>query len=127
MVANRTTFTKAQLVSLLASSVDLAVSWTLVQKLGFPPVAGGATGTISGGATHFLISRTWVFSAQENKWTAQLTRYILVWIGNFILNTSGLWLLTHYTTLDFLVSKISIAIIVAVFYNYVLQKRYVFK
>lgn len=126
MVRKRT-FTKAQLVSLLASAVDFAVTWILVKRLEFPPVAGGATGTICGGTTHFLISRTWVFSAQEKKWTHQLTRYFLVWIGNLILNTSGLWLLIRYTTLDPMVAKIVIAILVAVCYNYVLQKRFVFK
>jgi putative flippase GtrA len=126
-MANMMTFTKAQLVSLLASSVDFGVTLALVQGLGFPHIAGSATGTISGGATHFMISRNWVFSAQEDKWAAQLTRYMLVWVGNFVLNVTGLWLLTRYTGMNYLLAKTIIAILIAVFYNYVLQKRYVFK
>ncbi len=121
------TFTKAQLISLLASAVDFGITWLLVALAGAPPVAGGATGTLCGGVTHFMVSRTWVFNAQEKKWTGQLNRYVLVWIGNLVLNVSGLWLLTRYIGLNYLIAKIITAILVAVLYNYQLQKRFVFK
>jgi putative flippase GtrA len=121
------TFTKAQLISLLASAVDFGITWLLVAIAGAPPVAGGATGTICGGFTHFMVSRTWVFNAQEKRWTGQLNRYVLVWIGNLVLNVSGLWLLTRYAGLNYLIAKIITATLVAVFYNYQLQKRFVFK
>ena len=121
------TFTKAQLISILASIVDFGVTYLLVQKAGAPVVAGGATGTICGGVTHFMISRTWVFNAQEKKWTGQLNRYVLVWIGNLVLNTTGLWLLNRFLGINYLIAKIATATIVAVFYNYTLQKRFVFK
>jgi len=121
------TFTKAQVASLVASSVDFLVTWLLIRQLEAPPVAGSVTGTICGGVTHFLISRNWAFSAQEKKWTGQLTRYVLVWIGNLILNASGVWLLYHMAGWNVWPAKIVTAIGIAVFYNYVLQKRYVFK
>jgi putative flippase GtrA len=121
------TFTKAQIASLLATGIDFLVTILLVQVLGVPYLAGSSTGTISGGVTHFMVSRNWVFNAQEKKWAAQLPRYILVWIGSLVLNVSGLYLLTHFTGLNYLLSKIVIAIGVAVFYNYTLQKRFVFK
>ncbi len=142
------TFTKAQLASLLATGVDFLVTFLLLRWAGLPPVATGggvtavgagvtaasmritfygATGTICGGCTHFMVSRNWVFNAQEKKWTAQVNRYVLVWIGNLALNASGLYLLTRYTTLDPMIAKIVTATTVAVFYNYTLQKRFVFK
>lgn len=121
------TFTKAQLISLLATAVDFGVTWLLVERAGAPPVAAGVTGTICGGVTHFIVSRGWVFNAQEKKWTGQLNRYILVWIGNLLLNASGLWLLTHYIELNYKIAKVITATLVAVFYNYQLQKRFVFK
>jgi putative flippase GtrA len=121
------TFTKAQLTSVLATGVDFVVTILLVQVAGMPYLAGSATGTISGGATNFLISRNWVFTAQEKKWAAQLPRFILVWIGSMVLNIAGLYLLTRYAGINYLLSKIVIAVGVAVFYNYVLQKRFVFK
>jgi len=121
------TFTKAQITSVLATGVDFVVTILLVQVAGAPYLAGSATGTISGGAANFLISRNWVFNAQEKKWAAQLPRFMLVWIGSLILNVSGLYLLTHFTGMNYLLSKIIVAVLIAVFYNYVLQKRFVFK
>lgn len=119
------TFSKAQVASLLATAVDFGV-FLLLKKVA-PVVAAGATGTLCGGVTHFLVSRNWVFSAQEGKWAAQANRYVLVWIGNFLLNVSGLWLVTRYTELDHTLAKVIVAITVAVCYNYTLQKRFVFK
>jgi putative flippase GtrA len=121
------TFTKAQITSVLATGVDFVVTILLVQVAGAPYLPGSAAGTVSGGAVNFLISRNWVFNAQEKKWAAQLPRFVLVWIGSMVLNVSGLYLLTHFAGINYLISKIVIAIGVAVFYNYVLQKRFVFK
>jgi len=121
------TFTKAQIASLLASGVDFLVTWLLMRFGQAPIVAAGATGTLVGGVTHFMISRNWVFSARESKWAAQVNRYVLVWIGNFLLNVSGLWLVTRYTGIKDIGAKVIVAITVAVCYNYPLQKRFVFK
>jgi putative flippase GtrA len=128
------TFGKAQIASLLATGVDFGVTFLLLRWLGVPPEAAslrvtfyGATGTICGGVTHFMLSRNWVFNAQEKKWVAQLNRYLLVWVGNLALNVSGFYLLTRYTELSHMTAKVVTAILIAVFYNYVLQKRYVFK
>jgi putative flippase GtrA len=130
------TFTKAQVASLLASGVDFLVAFVLLKWTDAPRGAPnadviatfcGATGTLCGGVTHFLISRVWVFSAKEKRWTEQVNRYALVWIGNLILNGSALYLLVHYTKLDHMIAKIITSILVAVCYNYILQKRFVFK
>lgn len=121
------TFTKAQLASILATCVDFGITYLLLRIAGVPIVACGATGTLCGGVTHFLVSRNWVFNAQEGKWAAQLNRYVLVWIGNFLLNVSGLWLLTQFTGINDMLAKVITAVTVAVCYNYPLQKRFVFK
>ena len=121
------TFTKAQIASILATGVDFLVTFLLVQGAGTGIVPAGAAGTVCGGITHFLVSRGWVFQAREGKWQVQLTRYVMVWLGNLLLNVSVLFLLTHYTRMNYLLAKVIIAVGMAVFYNYVLQKRYVFK
>lgn len=128
------TFTKAQLASLLATGVDFLVTFVLLRWAGLPPAAAsgrvtfyGVTGTLCGGFTHFMISRTWVFNTREKKWTAQLNRYVIVWIGNLALNAAGLFLLTRYGGIDPMLAKIITATSVAVLYNYTLQKRFVFK
>src|SRR5882757_8165659 len=104
------TFSKAQIASLLATGVDFGVTFLLLRWEGVPPEAAslrvtfyGATGTICGGVTHFMVSRNWVFNAQEKKWVAQLNRYLLVWIGNLALNVSGFYLLTRYTDISHMI------------------------
>jgi putative flippase GtrA len=87
----------------------------------------GATGTLCGGLTHFTVSRHWVFNAGEKKWMAQVNRYVLVWIGNLALNAAGLYLLSRYTGMQPMLAKVVTATTVAVCYNYILQKRFVFK
>jgi putative flippase GtrA len=120
------TFKKAQITSVVATGVDFLVMRSLVQLAGVWYVEASAIGTVCGGVTYFLGSRSWVFRAREGRWSMQLGRYVLVWAGNLLLNTSGLYLLTHYTGMNYQVAKIGIAVGVAVFYNYVLQKRFVF-
>jgi putative flippase GtrA len=122
------TFKKAQIASILATAVDFLVMRLIVQITGLAYVVpASAIGTILGGITHFLVSRTWVFQAGEGRWTVHLGRYLMVWVGNLILSVSVLYLLTRYTSVNYLVAKIGIAIGLAVFYNYVLQKKFVFK
>jgi putative flippase GtrA len=126
-MAGMITFTKAQIASLLATCVDFLVSIFLFRIAGAPSVIAGATGTVMGGICHFLISRNWVFRAHERKWSGQATRYLMVWIGNFLLNVSVLFLLTRYIGMNFLLAKVVVAVGIAFFYNYILKKRFVFK
>jgi len=121
------TFTKAQAASLIATGMDFAVSWLLFRLTGIPAVAASALGTLSGGICHFLISRIWVFRAREGKWSGQAGRYLMVWVGNFLLNVSIFFLLTRYLAMNFLLAKIVVAVGIAVFYNYTLHRRFVFK
>jgi|SRR6185312_13686151 len=126
------TFTKAQLTSIVATGVDFLVTYLLLRWAGLPAAGSsgrvtfyGATGTVCGGVTYFLISRSWVFDAREGKWAGQLNRYMLVWIGNLVLNAGGLYLLSRAGLVPML-AKVITATSVAVLYNYTLQKRFVF-
>jgi putative flippase GtrA len=132
------TFTKAQIASLLATGIDFLVSMLLYRLISpHSPVENahaegnkmiaGAIGTITGGICHFLISRNWVFQAREKDSLTLISSYLIVWVGNLILNLSVLFLLTKYANMNLLAAKIVVAVSIAVFYNYVLQKKFVFK
>jgi putative flippase GtrA len=114
------------MASLLATGIDFTVSWLLFRIGGAPYLLAGALGTVTGGICHFLISRNWVFQSREKSWSGQVFRYLMVWLGNLGLNISVLFLLTRYAGMNFLLAKIVVAVGIAVFYNYVLQKRFVF-
>lgn len=121
------TFIKAQTSSVLATVVDFAVTIVLKEVFHCWYLLASILGTISGGLVNFWVNRSWVFQAKGHKIHQQAVRYILVWIGNLVLVSAGVFLLTHYGRFSYLVSKITVSVAVAVLYNYVLQKRFVFK
>ena len=120
------TFARAQIASLVASLVDFWVTIILKEWMGFWYVSASAMGTIAGGITNFSMGRKWVFKSFSRQAEIQLLRYILVWTGYLLLTTSGVYLLTHYTPMTYLISKLIVSLFMAISYNYPLQKKFVF-
>lgn len=121
------TFAKAQAASLLASGLDFVVTFLAVELLGWWYVSGTVTGTVAGGILNFALGRTWIFQATDKTLTMQAMKYLLVWNGSLILNAAGVFALTHYGGANYLISKIISSILVGFFYNYIIQKKYVFR
>lgn len=121
------TFIKAQAASFTATALDFSVTIILKELAGSWYLLASVLGTISGGIVNFTMNRRWVFSARDRKMHSQAIRYIFVWIGNLLLVSAGVFMLTHYGGISYLVSKIAVSVIVGFFYNYTLQKRFVFK
>jgi putative flippase GtrA len=121
------TFVKAQAASLAATIVDFSVFIILTEWLNCWYLAASITGTISGGVTNFLLGRVWVFDATQGKIPKQAFKYMLVWIGNLLLVSGGVFVVTEYARFTPLASKIIVSLIVGFTYNYMLQKKFVFK
>jgi len=117
---------KANVASLIASLIDYLITILLVQLFHADAVWAGATGTVCGGVINFIIGRHWVFKAANSGARKQAWRYLLVWAGNLLLNVSGLYLLTKLAGLHYILAKLVTSILVAVGWNYPLQKRFVF-
>ncbi len=121
------TFFRANIASLSASFCDYLVTIILVNFLRADPLLAGITGTVVGGIVNFLIGRYWVFKASNMAINLQGKRYFITWLGNLILNSFGLFVLIKMCTVQYMLAKMIVSIIVAVAYNYPIQKRYVFK
>lgn len=124
------TFLKAQAASLIASAADYIITVSLVQLTGATPSLvslASVEGAACGGIINFIINRSFVFSEGRNRPRVQIMRYILVWTGSVLLNASGMYLVTYFTSIDVKISKILVSLLVGIFYNYFLQKRFVFK
>ena len=121
------TFIKAQAASLTATIVDFTVTILLKEVFHCWYLLASILGTISGGVVNFTMNRSWVFHANDQKIQYQAIKYILVWVGNLVLVSGGVFLLTNYGNISYVVSKISVSLVVGFFYNYILQKRFVFK
>ena len=121
------TFVKAQAASLAATIVDFAVFLVLTAVFNCWYLAASITGTISGGIANFLLGRVWVFDATKEKVPSQAFKYLLVWTGNLLLVSGGVFVVKEYVGLSPLWSKIIVSLIVGFSYNYLLQKKFVFK
>lgn len=120
-------FLKAQASSLIASAIDFLLTIFFVEVVQLKEVLAAALGTICGGVVNFTLGRNWVFKSGTKTVPVQAFRYLLVWIGNLILNIAGMTLMIHYVHANYIFSKILVSLLVGVFYNYLLQGKFVFK
>lgn len=121
------TFLKANISSSIASFLDYLITIFLVGFFKIDVVIASATGTICGGVINFLIGRNWVFQSKKRKAHQQAIRYGIVWAGNLLLNTGGMWVVTKILKMHFVAAKLFVSFTVGFLYNYNLQKRFVFK
>ncbi|WP_159473960.1 GtrA family protein [Dyadobacter sp. 3J3] len=121
------TFIKAQASSLIATFLDFSTAIVLVNFFGLEPFSSSIAGTLLGGVANFTINRYWVFEAANDKISGQALKYFVVWIGNLILNAGGMYLLLEKTNLNYVIAKAVVAVIVGFGYNYIFQKKLVFR
>jgi putative flippase GtrA len=121
------TFIKAQASSLIATFLDFSTAIVLVNFFGVEPFTSSIAGTVLGGMANFSINRYWVFEAADDKVAGQALKYFFVWIGNLFLNAGGMYLLLEKMNWNYIISKALVSIIVGFAYNYVLQKKLVFR
>ncbi len=120
------TFSKAGVSAIAATVVDFGTLTVWVEVFhGFYPY-GVALGAFLGAVTNFLINRYWAFDARHAPIHHQALRYVLVSVGSLALNTGGVYAVTELTGLFYLKSKILVAIAVALFFNYPLQRYFVY-
>lgn len=120
------TFVKAQASSFISTAVDYLITFVCDHFFHLKFIYSNLTGTISGGITNFLLGRIWVFHARQKKAPGQALKYLLVWIGNLLLNNGGVFLFVHYLKVDNYISKTIVSLIVGFSYNYFMQKKFVF-
>lgn len=120
------TFLKANMASLVASGCDYMVTIIAVEFFSLNVVLAGILGTMCGGIIHFIMGRHWVFRAGEVKVTRQVKKYSLVWIGNLLINGTGMYVFTKLGV-NYIVTKVVTSTLIGWAYNYPLQKWYVFE
>ncbi len=120
-------FIKANSASLASSYCDYLVAILLKEFMLVPAFFASIIGTMVGGFINFFINRKWVFRSNNTSIYFQSKRYFVIWSGNLILNAVGLYLLINVAGLYYLTAKVITSVLVAILYNYPLQKKYVFK
>ena len=123
----RKLFVGAQLAALAGTVVDFAIFILLHNVLQVWYMTALVISAIAGAVTNFLLGRYWVFESTEHKIHHQAFRYVLVSAGSLGLNALGVYAFTEFIHFPPLVSKVIVAIIVAISYNFLLQKNFVYR
>jgi putative flippase GtrA len=85
-------------------------------------------GALSGGTLSFLLGRNWAFFNKENGIFGQAGKYLMANFGSICLNTSGVYLLTEVISNNhYLVSKVLVAGMIGLCYNFPMQRYFVFR
>lgn len=121
------TFAKAQVTAQVATLIDFALSLVLAEGLGMWYVTASFLGALSGGISNCAMNYRWVFNAEELKKGSVAWKYMIVWTGSIVLNTLGTYALTELSSQYFMFAKVVVAVIVAIFWNYQLQRLFVYK
>jgi putative flippase GtrA len=119
-------FLKAQAALIVGSLADFLTTILLVEVFHCWYIAGNATGNIIGAIAQFILSRNWAFDAEKGNVSRQIIRFVLIWGGNILISAAGVYVLTHYLHLYYLISKLVISIVMGLTYTFLLSKYFVF-
>lgn len=132
--ATQQQFLKAQFSSLGASAVDLTVAALLFRLAGLSPFWSTVVGAICGGVVNCITNYEWTFRGTERTRRGVAIRYVVVWVGSILLNAWGVKLAVALLSSNasvsltlFMTLRIIVSILVAIFWNFNLQKRWVYR
>jgi putative flippase GtrA len=120
------TFSRNTLTSIFTTALDFFTLTGLVELVGVNYVLATWIGTIVGSLSNFSINRWWSFRASWQPRSMQFLRFVLVQAGASGLHTAGVWLFTRFLGLPYPVSKLVVAALVYLGWNYPMNRWVVF-
>jgi putative flippase GtrA len=121
------TFSRSVLTSLLTTALDFGTLVGLTELGGVNYVLATWIGTIVGALANFTINKLWAFRAHDVGAVPAITRFLTVQAGASGLHTVGVWLLTRFARLPYPASKLVVAAVVYLAWNYPLNRWFVFR
>lgn len=133
-------FLRAQLSAQMATIADFLVTILLVRLFEVYYVYATLAGAVYGGIVNCVINYKWTFKSTGKK-TNVAVKFILVWVCSIWLNTWGTYALTEslakipwvrdtlsqYFGDFFIIPKMAVAVIVALFWNYNMHRFFVYR
>ena len=121
------TFSRSALTSIFTTALDFGTLTALVELAGVNYVLATWIGTVVGSLSNFTINRIWAFDARDRPPSGQFLRFVLAQAAASLWHTLGVWLLTRFAGLPYLVSKTVIAALVYLGWNYPVNRWFVFR
>ncbi|MGA7741399.1 MAG: GtrA family protein [Polyangia bacterium] len=122
----RGTFVRNSLTSTFTIALDFFTLTGLVELVGVDYVLATWIATIVGSLSNFSINRWWTFRVSWQPRSMQFLRFVLVQVGASGLHTVGVWLLTRFLGLPYPASKLVVAALVYLGWNYPMNRWVVF-
>jgi putative flippase GtrA len=120
------TLIKSQVSAFLSTVADFFITFVLTEYFKIWYLLSGIIGTVCGGIINFLINRHLVFCSSDQKALHQALRYLLVWLGYLGLSAVSYYILSDLLKINYMLSKVIVAVILGLTYNFLLQKYFVF-
>lgn len=136
------TFLRSAVSSQASGWVDFIVGFVMFYWIFNQHLSWLATGigVVAGGIVNCIICYKFTFRAENCPWKAVVVKYVLVWIGNLILNSGGTdilyILLKEWHVLEdmgfkpagyYATARIVMSLLVSWFWNFILQRNFVYR
>ena len=119
-------FSRSATTSIFTTSLDFGLLAGLVELAHVNYVLATFLGTVLGATSNFLINRRWAFASADGHAWHQAARYLAVQAGSAALHTSGVWLLTRFGGVRYLIAKVVVAVGAFLVWNYPMNHCFVF-
>lgn len=134
------TFLRSAVSSQASGWTDFCVSFVFFAWVHCTPWLSTAIGAVAGGIVNCIINYRFTFHADGVDKRAVAVKYIMVWIGSLLLNSFGTealyWLISDWDWLEvigfkhdgyFAAARLFVALIVSWFWNFLLQRYFVYR
>lgn len=122
-----TSFYRSQFASIVATAADFIVTAFFTEIIHVWYVLSTAFGNLTGAIISFYLGRNWAFNRKEEKYYWQALRYAITSLMSMGLNTGGVYLLTENFAISYLISKVVMAVLVGMTFNFLMFRYFVFK
>jgi putative flippase GtrA len=125
------TFARAQFSAFVCGMCDYFIMILLTEFTKIHYTVSIAIACVIGAIMNFSVNKIWTFYSKNNHYkfslTQQIWRFLFVVVSSIGLKMFGTYLLTTYLHIDYKISRLITDVIVSIFYNYMLQRYWVFK
>jgi len=133
-------FLRSVVTSQISAYTDFIVSFIFYALISLSAGISAMIGATAGGIVNCLINYKFTFRMRESSYLAIGVKFFLVWLGSLLLNTFGTQYLTNMLdesrlldsvnmvdNIRFTIARILTSIVVSVFWNFLLQRYFVFR
>jgi len=120
-------FYRSQIGSFMASVVDIVSLYLLTEFLNVYYVISAGIASGLGAIVGFTVLRIWAFKQTDRPIATQAAKYALVSLLILLLNMGGIYAVTEYLGLQYMISKLVIAFVIGIGVSFPLFRYYVYR